>query len=240
MADSPAEVVIDIRDVEKEYRGLRPLRLRRLELRQGQNVALVGFDAIAAELLVNLLTGAVVPDAGEVRVFGRSTTAITDGDAWLASLDGFGILSERAVLLDRLTAAQNLAVPFTLELDPIPDAVRPQVTHLAAEVGLDDRDLPRPVAELQPAARARVRLARAVALNPRVLLAEHPNAPVPAGDLPAFAADLSALVGRRRLTSLILTADRTFASAVAEQVLMLQPATGALTPASGWRRWFGS
>ncbi len=231
--------VLEVRGVVKDYRGLRPLRIQQFQLQQGQSVALLGFDQITAELFVNLVTGATMPDSGDIRVFGQSTADITDGDAWLASLDRFGILSERAVLLDQLSVAQNLAVPFSLELDPIPDAVRRDVVRLAAEVGLDEHDLVVPVAGISAAARARVRLARAIALNPRVLLAEHPNASLSPDAVPAFAADYMRVVAGRGLASVTLTADETFAGAIAEQVLTLQPATGEWKAAAGWRRWFG-
>ena len=234
MVDSGADPVVELRDVQKDYRGLRPLRIRHLRLRQGQTLALVGFDAVTAEVLVNLITGATVPDAGDVFLFGQSTSALADSDAWLASLDRFGILSARAVLLDELTVEQNLAMPFTLELDPISDTVRSDVQHLAVEVGLSASDLPRPVAGLAPLGRLRVRLARAVALHPRILLAEHPNASVPSNDVSEFAADCRRVVTRRDIASLTLTADRAFAAAVAEHVLTLQPATGELKPLSSW------
>ena len=57
---------------------------------------------------------------GEVRVFGRPTSAIADSADWLATVDRFGIVSERAVLLEALTVVQNLAMPFTLEIEPPP------------------------------------------------------------------------------------------------------------------------
>lgn len=232
-----AEIVIEVRNLSKNYGGLRPLRIAHLELRQGQALALVGFDRVTAEVLVNLLTGASVPDSGEVRLFGALTTAIPDGDSWLASLDRFGMLTERAVLLEGLSVQQNLAVPFSLDLDPIPAAVQTQVEQLGADVGLSPDDLVRPVSAIPPAARLRVRLARAIALNPRVLLAEHPNALSPAEDLSDFAADFTRIVSRRGLASLTLTADRRFASAVATRVLDLRAATGELTAEPAWRRW---
>src|SRR2546426_5313559 len=236
MVDPGAGLALELRDVQKDYRGLRPLRIKHLQLREGQALALVGFDQVTAEVLVNLLTGATVPDAGDVFVFGQSTSALADGDAWLASLDRFGILSARAVLLDELTVEHNLAMPFTLQLDPLPDSVRSEVQQLAREVGLSSSDLSRPVAALAPLARLRLRLGRAVALNPRLLLAEHPNASVPAADVTAFAVDYRQVVTRRGIASLTLTADRAFAAAVADEVLTLQPATGELKPASFWRR----
>jgi ABC-type transporter Mla maintaining outer membrane lipid asymmetry ATPase subunit MlaF len=232
-------LVLQLDAVVKDYRGLRPLRIKHLEVHEGQSVALLGLDQGAAEVFVNLVTGASVPDTGVVRVFGKSTAETTDADSWLASLDDFGILSERAVLLDALTAMQNIAMPFTLDVDPVPDAVRPQVLALTEEVGLEPAEVQRPVGALTPLARARVRLGRALALNPRILVAEHPNAMLSGNDVPLFAADLAKVVANRKLTSLTVTADRTFAAAVAEDVLTLQPASGELRAAAGWRRWFG-
>jgi hypothetical protein len=61
---------------------------------------------------------------------------------------------------------------------------------------------------------------------------------VPPADLPTFAADLSRTVAARQIALLVLTADPTFARSVAEHVLTLNPATGALDASSGWRSWF--
>lgn len=233
-----ANLVIELRGVSKDYRGLRPLRIERLEVSEGEALAILGFDQMTAEVLVSLITGAITPDTGEVIVFGQSTRDIVDAEAWLHGLDQFGILSERAVLLDQLTAEQNLAVPFSLELDDMAEDLRSQVRQLADEVGLHANDLKASVATLGVAARQRVRLGRALALKPRVLLAEHPNASLNGEGLPEFAADFSAVVSSRALTSLVLTADRTFAAAVASTVLELSPATGQLKPSAGWRTWF--
>ncbi len=62
-----------LQDISKVYGGLRPLRVRSLVVPAGAVIALTGVDAPAAETLVNLLTGATLPDTGEVRVFGRAT-----------------------------------------------------------------------------------------------------------------------------------------------------------------------
>jgi len=65
-----AEPLIDARGVRKNYGGLRPLRLAELTLAPGDRIAILGIDAPSAEILVNILTGATLPDEGEVRVFG--------------------------------------------------------------------------------------------------------------------------------------------------------------------------
>jgi ABC-type transporter Mla maintaining outer membrane lipid asymmetry ATPase subunit MlaF len=233
---SPA--AIEVRGVEKDYHALRPLRVRALDVREGESIALLGFDRAAAEVFVNLITAATVPDAGEVRVFGRPTASIQDADTWLTSLDCFGILSERAVVLDNMTVEENLTMPLSMALHDVDRVMRAKVQMLAEEVGLSRDDLSRPVAALNPSGRLRLRLGRALAPDPRILLAEHPNALLEPADLSTFAADYARVVAKRQIASVVLTADHAFAAAVTPHILTLQPATGELKPLSAWRRLF--
>ena len=232
------EVLVELTGVAKDYRALRPLRVQHLELREGEGIAVIGIDAAMSEVLVNLITGAQLPDSGEVKVFGRSTSSITAVDDWVADLDRFGLISDRAILVEQFTAGQNLALPLSLEIDDLPAAVRAEVRHLASETGLTSDELAMLTSSLPPAAQLRLRLGRALALQPRILIAEHPNATLSREEAPKFAADFARITATRNLASLVLTADSTFANAVADRVLTLQPATGELKAMSGWRRWF--
>src|SRR5689334_16803603 len=234
----PSVPAIRVRDVHKDYHALRPLRVRELDVREGESIALLGFDRAAAEVLVNLLTAATVPDAGRVEIFGRPTVDIQDADTWLSSLDCFGIVSERQVVIDNMTVEENLTMPLTMALHDVDGVVRAKVAALAEEVGLSSDQLRQPVAALGTAARLRVRLGRALAPDPRILLSEHPNASLEAGDLLRFGAEYARLVARRGITAVVLTADHAFASAAAQRILTLQPATGELKPLSAWRRLF--
>ena len=234
------EVVIGIAGVRKNYSGLRPLRIERLDVVARERVALGGLDGPAAEVLVNLVTGATLPDEGTINVFGRATRDIADGDAWLASLERFGIVSARAVILEGATLQQNLALPFTLQIDPIPPAIVEQVSALGAECGIGPEHLAKPAGELRPHVRVRAHLARALALSPELLIIEHPTAEVAEGDHLALARDIASVSERRGLTALIVTLDVAFAQAVAHRSLTLQAGTGALVPWKKTRGWFGS
>jgi ABC-type transporter Mla maintaining outer membrane lipid asymmetry ATPase subunit MlaF len=226
--------VLELSDVSKEYRGLRPLRIARLSVAATEQIAIVGLDRAAAEVFVNLVTGTTLPDRGDVRMFGRPTTAIADSADWLAVVDRFGIVSERAVLLDALSVVQNLAVPFTLEIEPPPAGIRERAVALAREVGLPEAVWTRPVGELDGAGRLRVKLARALALDPAVVLLEHPTAAIAPDDIVPLGAHIRAIARRRGAAAVVLTADRDFADAVATRVLMLEAATGRLIARGGW------
>ncbi len=230
-----AEEVLRIEGVTKAYQGLRPLRLASLTLARGARVAVAGFDAPAAELLVNLVTGAVVPDQGSVWTFGRLTTDIADADDWLAWLDHFGIVSERGVLLEGATLEQNLAMPFSLEIEPVPPDVAQRVRALASECGLPAELLPVKAGELPPEVRFRAHLARAVALSPGLLLVEHPTASVADGARNPLATDMARVCEERGLAALVITNDEPFAERVAATNLRLDAATGNLKPLKkGW------
>ena len=231
------DVIIDVRNIRKDYRALRPLRITSLQIHAGESIALLGFDLAAAEVFVNLVTAATLPDEGEVRIFGTPTSTIQTPDAWLGVLDRFGIVGERAVVLDELSVEANLIMPNTLALHDLDAATREEARQLAEEVGLDAPIL-KPVAQLDAAARVRLRLGRALAPRPQVVLAEHPNATLEGDALHAFAADYTRIVRARHVTSVVLTADAKFAAAVATRVLTLQPATGDLKAPGAWSRWF--
>jgi ABC-type transporter Mla maintaining outer membrane lipid asymmetry ATPase subunit MlaF len=235
---SPPEALVQLRKVTKDYRSLRPLRVDALDVHAGQTLALIGFDQAMAEVLVDLITGAIVPDSGDVVVFGQSTGAIADRNAWLQTLDQFGLLTERAVLVEQFTVEQNLAIPYSLAVDDLAPDIRARVASLAEEIGFAASDLTRQVGVLQAADRLRVRLGRALAMGPKVVLAEHPNAAVTPEEAAAFGADVKRIVRDRGIALLVLTADPAFARTIADDLLTLNPATGTLKLSSGWRRWF--
>jgi ABC-type transporter Mla maintaining outer membrane lipid asymmetry ATPase subunit MlaF len=230
--------VVDIADVSKGYGGLRPLRIQRLTVSAGDHVALIGLDQPMAEVFVSLVTGAALPDRGLVTIFGQSTAAIVDGADWLSVVDRFGIITERAVLLDGLTVLQNLAVPFTLDIDPLHDEIASRAASLADEVGLPAAGWDKPVAALDPASRVRVRLARALALDPAVMLLDHATAFVDRDQIAPLGQSIRRVAASRGAAIVAVTADPAFASAVADRVLTLDAASGRLAPRRG-SRWFG-
>ena len=223
---SVEEPLVEFVGVVKEYQALRPLRLKALRIAPGAVVSIGGIDAAGAEVLVNLMTAAQRPDTGEVRLFGVSTAAIDDYESWLRMLDGLGLLTERAVLLGQCTVAQNLALPLTLEIEPIRADVLPRVHALAEEIGIASDWLDTPVHQAPAGVVQRLRLGRALALEPRLLVAEHPSASLPREDVAPFARDLAAIAARRGLGVLAVSADKEFVRALGGSALVLDPASG--------------
>lgn len=216
------------RDVVKDYRGLRPLRVAALDVGMGERVAIAGLDVPAAETFINLATGAGLPDTGEIRVMGQLTSAITDGDSWLASLDRFGIVSHRAVLLEGSTIAQNIAMSYTLSIDPIPQDVRAQVGAIAAAVDLPGSSLETSLAAAGAAAKVRTHLARALALRPSILIFEHATLGVPREDVEGLASSIVRTTAGREIAVVALTDDDVLARGLKGRRLTLNAGTGVL------------
>ncbi len=221
--------ILELSGISKMYGGLRPLRLRSLVVAPGDIVALAGFDQTTAEVFVNLATGATLPEEGIVRVLGRATSDIADSADWLAIVDRFGIVSQRVVLLEQFTPLQNIAMSLTLDVEPLAAGVRQQAEALARDAGLESGVLDRPVAGGDVALHHRVRLARALAAGPAVLLIEHPVAGLEAGQIGPLAADITRAASTRGLAMIVLAAEASTATPFAPRVLTLNAATGELT-----------
>ena len=235
-----ATPLIAITGLSKAYSSGPPLRIERLSVHRHDRIALVDLDEAAAETLLHLVTGAAVPDEGTVLVSGHDTRAIATDTEWLASLDRFGLVTERAVLLDTLPIAANLAMPLTLSIDPMSDAVRAQVDALAADVGLAADRLGHEASSLDDEERVRVHLARAIAPGPELLLLEHPTARVKNREGSIRLGETLKRVSERRAVGFIaLTGDRDFASAAGAIVVRIAPDTGAVAPERWWQRLWG-
>ena len=83
---------------------------------------------------MNLVTGASLPDEGDVRVFGTPHRGHRDGDDWLASLDRVRHRQRAGGAARGATLAQNLAMPFTLAIDPMPPEIARRVVRAGARV----------------------------------------------------------------------------------------------------------
>ena len=134
--------------------------------------------------------------------------------------------------LSGLRQAGRSAQPLVVRDREQPWALGPaylQAVQLAQEVRLPERTWERPVAELDGEARVRLRVARALALNPAILLLEHPTAAVERSRVDTLARDIRALAGRRRAATIALTMAREFAQNASTRLLTLDASTGRIS-----------
>lgn len=229
---------IEIVGVVKAYGADHPLQIDHLSAGQQDRFVISGLDAQGGEMFVHLVCGALLPDEGTIRIGGTATADIKTDQDWLTSLDRFGLVSHRAVLIDSLPTIANLVLPLTLSIDPIPPTSRAEAESVARLVGLAPARLSHPVAGLSPDERLRLHLGRALISRPRMLLLEHPTSSLAdGGQRTEFGRLLAAVAAARSVGWIAVSNDDAFAEASRGRHLRIRQGTGALAGERGWWPW---
>ncbi len=168
MTDGPgAAAVLDARGVAKRFGAVVALRDASLQVARGQIVALMGANGAGKSTFVKILTGALKPDAGHVRIRGEDSTVANPAGARRSGL--VPVYQEPSLIPD-LSVADNLALGGT----PVA-AFR----HWVAELGIPDLALEERVRRLPLATLRILDLARALAVAPDVLMLDEMTAALP-------------------------------------------------------------
>jgi ABC-type lipoprotein export system ATPase subunit len=233
--NSPEIPLIQMRAVVRNHGAPQPLRVAAFEAAAGDHVVIGGFDDAAAETFFHLVSGAALPDEGTVLVAGADTRDIATDTDWLKSLDRFGFVTYRSVLLETMSVAANLALPLTLDVDPLDPSMLREVRLVAEDVNIEARRLDDAAGTLDALGRTRLHLGRAVSTRPQLLLLEHPTRDLTTlAEREAFAQSLKRASERRSLGWIALSNDDQFARATGGHRRRLEPESGRITSVRSW------
>lgn len=171
-ASPPSETpLLEMRNVAKEYRGVAALKNVDFDLRRGEVHAILGENGAGKSTLVKILSGAVAPSRGEIRLDGQRIQI--DGPA-LARRYGIAMVYQETSLVPTLTVAQNLYLGDEKFFN------RLRGTYIEAQQFLQSLNFPvdptATVASLGTAKRQMVEIARAVRLQAKVIIFDEPTA----------------------------------------------------------------
>jgi phospholipid/cholesterol/gamma-HCH transport system ATP-binding protein len=211
--------VIRFAGLRKSFGPKRVLDGLDLEIRTGETMVVIGQSGSGKSVLLKLLIGILVPDAGAIEVDGTDV-ALLRGDARQAVTRKFGMLFQGAALFDSMTVAQNVA--FGLEryesLTPAETAAR--VADCLEKVGLRGIEGLMPH-ELSGGMRKRVGLARAIAYRPEIILYDEPSTGIDPIRADAINELILLLQKEMGVTSVVITHDMVSAAKVADRIAML-------------------
>lgn len=220
---------VEINDVSVSFGRNQILRNIDLKILPGQTVALLGESGCGKTVLMKTII-ALKPPSSDYRMTG---SVVFDGKdlAKLRSTElarlrlRFGFLFQNAALFDSMTIEQNVAFPLRQHGRFSPPEVREMVLQRLAEVGLPDSVVHKRPAEISGGMQKRVGLARALIMNPELIMYDEPTT----GLDPIMSDVINELILRTRrrnpVTSIVVTHDMHTARKVADRVIMLFPLT---------------
>ena len=167
------EPVLRLIDVEKTLDGRKVLDGVTLEIPRGQITAIIGLSGAGKSLLLKHMIGLMRPDRGQVLLDGIDINRLTRQGLYDAR-NRFGMLFQGGALFDSLTVFENVAFPLREKTSMPEEEIREKVGGILRKVGLDKAEEKFPD-ELSGGMVRRVALARAVVMDPEIILFDEPT-----------------------------------------------------------------
>jgi phospholipid/cholesterol/gamma-HCH transport system ATP-binding protein len=217
MTERPAAVRLD--HVTKKFGSTAVLDDVSLEIGAGHAFCILGRSGTGKSVTLKHIIGLMKPDSGRVFVQGEDITSLEGRD--LARVrKQMGFLFQNAALFDSISVGENVAFPLRRHTDLADDEIRDRALAKLRQVGLE-RDYDKMPAALSGGMRKRAGLARAMALDPSILLVDEPSAgldPITAAEIDDL---LLGLKSREGTTLVVVTHNIPSARAVANELVML-------------------
>lgn len=211
--------VVRMIDVHKQFDGLVVLDGINLDLRRGDTTVIIGESGAGKSVILKHIVRLLRPDRGEVHFHGQRIDTLPDREL-VHIRPRFGFLFQLSALFDSMTVGDNIAFPIREHTRKTPDEVRKLVGQKLAMVGLDGLQSKWP-AELSGGQKKRVALARAIAVDPELVLYDEPTT----GLDPPRADEINELILKLKhelaVTSVVVTHDMASANKVADRIVML-------------------
>jgi len=218
--DQEHEAPIVVRGLQKAFGSQRVLNGVDLSARKGETVAVLGRSGTGKSVLLKLLIALEQPYAGSIRIRGQEITALERGELNRLRIR-MGFLFQQGALYDSLTVGQNVEFPLRRHAKLSDAERRRKVQDLLSQVGME-RDSGKMPSQISGGMQKRVGLARALALEPEILLLDEPTAgldPITATEIGRLILELQE---KRKITCIVVTHDIHGAKTFCDRMVFLE------------------
>ena len=215
-----AEAPLVVSGVHKSFGSQKVLDGVDLKAERGETIVVLGKSGTGKSVLLKLMVGLQKPDSGSIRILGQEIVGL-EMDHLNEIRKKIGFLFQQAALYDSLTVAENVDFPLNRHTT-LPNAERREkLRTLLASVGMEEA-LNKLPSDISGGMQKRVGLARALALDPEILLFDEPTS----GLDPITSAEIGELIVKlrkeRNLTSVVVTHDIHGAKSFADRFVLLR------------------
>ena len=212
--------VVAVENLRKTFASHTVLNGISLSVGRGETLAVLGRSGTGKSVLLRLIIGLETPDSGSIRIHGQDIGGLAL-DRMGEIRKKMGFLFQHAALYDSLTVGENVAFPLVHHRRDMSRSERgDRVKQLMAEVGMKG-DLDKMPSDISGGMQKRVGLARALALEPEILLLDEPTAgldPISSGEIDDL---ILKLQRERRMASIVVTHDLHSARTIADRLALL-------------------
>lgn len=214
--------LIETQQLNLIYGSQQILRNINLVIPRGQTLAIIGESGCGKTMLLKSIVNLIKPTSGRILYDGRDIFSLSNLEMTKLRRK-FGFVFQNAALFDSMTIGENVAFPLVQQGLDLSRNTEKMVLERLAEVGLPESVIPKRPSQLSGGMRKRVGLARALILEPEVILYDEPTT----GLDPIMSDVINELILRTRqkypVTSIVVTHDMRTAKKVADRIIMLYP-----------------